>query len=86
MPRHLRWGEAILVKRTKPEQLDELELAKRQYLAQFRHEGCGGSPEAYVGPARSELGCTGCEQTWSGAGFLYQAVENAEEFQSMVKI
>lgn len=63
----------------KPQNGDD---AKRRYLAQFEHPGCGGAPVAYINGA--QLGCTGCSMTWPAAGKLGDAV--ATQFHSIVLV
>jgi len=38
--------------------ISDVEYAKRLYLSQFAHTGCGGSPVAYT--YGGNLGCTHC--------------------------
>lgn len=60
----------------------DVEQAKRHYLAQFAHKGCGGAPVAYVGSG--QLGCSGCKQTWDATGPLGVAVRRTGAFTSLV--
>lgn len=44
-----------------PVALGDSESAKRRYLAQFVHVGCGGAPVAYL---EGKLACTACRKLW----------------------
>ena len=64
----------------------DVERAKRLYLAQFVHVGCGGAPVAYVGRS---LGCTCCELITTPIDDgtpLGKALVQAKVFRSMVII
>lgn len=62
----------------------DVERAKRLYLAQFVHVGCGGAPVAYVGPAGDQLGCTCCPLIVPAAKTLGESLVKARVFKSLV--
>jgi hypothetical protein len=59
----------------------DVERAKRLYLAQFVHVGCGGAPVAYV---NEFIGCTCCRLLIPAGKRLGETLAKSKEFQSMV--
>lgn len=62
----------------------DVEHAKRLYLAQFVHVGCGGAPVAYVGRTGDQLGCTCCDIQVPTLKTLGETLARNKHFKSLV--